>query len=308
MLKYENQSKKIALVTGSSGYIGSQLVQHLLRDNWCVHLITRNSVEIEDSTYIKNKYFHIYDGKWKSLDRAVTLSRPDVVFHLASLVIVEHQSNQIDSLINSNVLFGTQLLESCARNGVKHFINTGTSWQHYRENLYDPVCLYAATKQAFEDILDYYVDAYQMQVITLKLFDTYGPHDPRSKLVNLLLRSLQSGEKIEMSPGEQLLDLVHIDDVIRAYLLCAKELEESKEKYSHTRYAVSSGHAISVRSLVDLIEKLCQKKINAVFGGRPYRQREVMFPWRGGNRPREWIPQVSLTDGLISVIESSQES
>ena len=63
--------------------------------------------------------------------------------------------------------------------GVKILVNTGTSWQHYENKDYSPVNLYAATKQSFEAILQYYVEVASLKAITLKLFETYGLDDPR---------------------------------------------------------------------------------------------------------------------------------
>src|SRR4051812_1833664 len=78
--------------------------------------------------------------------------KPDVVFHLASLFVSDHRVQDVQNLVESNLLFGTQLLEAMAQAGVKRIINTGTSWQCPH-----PFNLYAATKQAFESILGYYV-------------------------------------------------------------------------------------------------------------------------------------------------------
>ena len=201
---------KIAVVTGATGYIGSKLCHRLIDDGWTVHVLCRNVGRNLTSILASKVTLHVYDGSTESVLNCIRSCRPDIVFHLASLCISEHRSEQVTDLISSNVLYGTQLIEACVRYDVKYFVNTGTSWQHYKSESYDPVCLYAATKQAFEDILDFYTDAYAIKALTLKLFDTYGPHDQRQKLVNLIINSAKSGELLEMSPGEQHLDLVHL--------------------------------------------------------------------------------------------------
>ncbi len=248
---------------------------------------------------------HFYDGSTQSVQAAVAAAKPDVVFHLASLFIAEHRSEQVSDLITSNLLFGTQLAEACARTGVIRFINTGTSWQHYRSDVYDPVCLYAATKQAFEDILDFYVDAFGMHVITLKLFDTYGLDDPRPKLINLLVNAMKTGEALGMSPGEQLLDLVHIDDVTRAFAVCAQQLLDDASPQPHVRYAVSSGKPLSVRQLVELLEQVGGQAINVTFGVRPYRAREVMSPCQNMMPPPEWNASIDTHAGLATMLKTS---
>jgi nucleoside-diphosphate-sugar epimerase len=291
-------ANKKAVVTGATGYIGSKLVQHLLREGWAVHVFTRRPEVLRGTKHISKEEIHLYDGSRNSVSDGIRAANPEVVFHLASMFAAEHRSDQIDDLVTSNVLFGTQLIDVCAEVGVKKFINTGTSWQHYRSDKYDPVCLYAATKQAFEDILDFYADAYQMQIATLKLFDVYGPDDPRPKLINLLLRALKTGERLEMSPGEQLLDLVHVDDVTSAYTSCANYLDEITKSGKHLRVAISSGEALSVRELVKVLSELSGRLFNGTFGARQYRQREVMTPWRDKIKVTWWRPQISLKEGL----------
>ena len=296
-----------ALITGATGYIGAKLCQRLMAAGWQVDVLVRKTGRPLTEELARKGGLHIYDGSAQSALDAVAVAKPDVVFHLASLFIAEHQSDQITDLINSNLLFGTHLAEACARNGVKRFINTGTSWQHYRSDGYDPVCLYAATKQAFEDILDFYADAFDMHVITLKLFDTYGPDDPRPKLVNLLVKTMKSGESLGMSPGNQVLDLVHIDDVTRAFVVCAQQLLDSASCHHHARYSVSSGAPLSVRQLVAVLEQVSGKAINVSFGARPYRGREVMFPWQGGQQLPGWQATTDTRAGLASMLSSLEQ-
>lgn len=291
-----------ALITGATGYIGSKLCQRLLDDGWQVDVLLRESSRSLPQNISNRVTSHCYDGSIQSMHATVAAASPNVIFHLASLFIAEHRSEQVTDLINSNLLFSTQLTEACARAGIKYFINTGTSWQHYRSEAYDPVCLYAATKQAFEDILDFYTDAFPMRAITLKLFDTYGPDDPRPKLINLLVKTTNTGEALSISPGEQVLDLVHIDDVTRAFALCAQNLMTGVISQQHERYAVSSGISISVRALVELLGKISNKSINVTFGARSYREREVMSPIRAEQHPPGWHAQIDIYDGLASIL------
>jgi nucleoside-diphosphate-sugar epimerase len=219
------------------------------------------------------------------------------VFHLASLFLSQHETKDVNSLIKSNLLFGNQLLEAMKVNQVTNLVNTGTSWQHYNNDDYNPVCLYAATKQAFEAILEYYVQACGIKVITLKLFDTYGPDDPRPKLFHLLSAAATSGETLNMSGGEQFIDLVHIDDVTEAYLTAAQRLIECRAQ-QHERYAVSSGNPMPLRDLVDLYSEVIGSAINVNWGARPYRFREVMKTWTGGSNLEGWQPKYTLADGM----------
>lgn len=292
-----------ALVTGATGYIGSRLCARLVAEGWQVSALLRATGRTLGEDLSGRVAALVHDGSTVSVQEAVAAVAPDVVFHLASLFIAEHRSEQVTDLVNGNVLFGTQLAEACARQGVRGFINTGTSWQHFRATGYDPVCLYAATKQAFEDVLDYYADTFGLKVATLKLFDTYGPDDPRPKIVNLLLRAQRSGEAIDMSPGEQKLDLVHVQDVTRAFLIAAGNIMNGAQSLAHARLPVSSGSMLSLRELAGLIERIGARPLDLRFGARPYRMREVMQPWRAPSLDWGWTPQIGLQDGLRALLE-----
>jgi nucleoside-diphosphate-sugar epimerase len=294
---------KRALVTGATGYVGTKICERLVADGWRVDAVTRAHGRHLSSKLHGRVAVHDYDRTYDSLVQAIIAARPTVVFHLASLFVAEHRSEHVDELIESNVLFGTQLAEACVRNGVGLLVNTGTSWQHFRSGAYDPVCLYAATKQAFENVLDFYVDAFEFKAITLSLFDTYGPGDPRLKLVNLLLQNLDNNEPLLMSPGKQLLDLVHIDDVTNAFCVAASRLLMGASEANHERFSVSTSELISIQDLVALIRTTSGRRLDVVFGGRPYRRREVMKPLYATPWIPGWHPTISLRTGIAALFE-----
>jgi len=231
----------------------------------------------------------------------VKSARPDIIFHLASWVLVQHQPADIERLIRSNITFGAQLVEGMLGAGANRLVNTGTSWQHFENQDYSPVCLYAATKQAFEAILQYYVETSSLRVATLKLNDTYGPDDPRPKLFKLLQRAAESIETLKMSPGEQRVDLVYIDDVVDAYLASATLLLQDGVDGQQT-YAVSSGETIGLRELATVYESVAGVKLPIEWGGRPYRPREVMVPWNRGQPVPGWRPKTSLVEGIRKTV------
>jgi nucleoside-diphosphate-sugar epimerase len=290
-----------ALVTGISGFVGSHLGKSLIEKSWDVHGIVLPGIDTSElREAMPAARFHEYDGTTETVSRIVKECRPTVVFHLASLFISDHVEKDIFPLISSNVLLGTQLAEAMKINGCRRLVNTGTSWQHFENAGYRPVNLYSATKQAFEDILQYYVESGALSVINLKLFDTYGPNDKRPKLFSILKEAGLSRKPLKMSPGKQLIDLVHIDDVVDAFLLAA-ELSGRKGATRMDSYAVSSGHPLELKELVVLVEKAFGRSIPVLWGERPYRLREVMVPWNTGNPPPGWKPQIPLEKGLAEI-------
>jgi nucleoside-diphosphate-sugar epimerase len=227
----------------------------------------------------------------------VGAARPDAAIHLASLFRAEHRPEEIAPMVAGNVLFGAQLADALAAHGCTRLINTGTAWQYYEGRDYDPVCLYAATKQAFEAMLAFYVNARGLSVVTLELFDTYGPDDPRGKLVSALFGAARNGRHLDLSPGEQKIDLVHVADVVGAYRAALQHLFDEGAPATGT-FMVSSGEPVSLRELVALVEEASGSRIDARWGKRPYRDREVMTPWSGGRTLPGWRPRIGLREGL----------
>lgn len=295
---------RTALVTGATGFIGSNLVQRLLSCGWDVHVIVRPKSDLGALGACVGKLtLWEHDGTTENLISALARSKPDVVFHLASLFLSAHTPKDVTPLIQSNVLFSTQLLEAMSECGVKRFVNTGTSWQHYENHEYSPVNLYAATKQAFEAILQYYVEAKSFNVVTLKLFDTFGPNDSRRKLFRLLDEAARCREPLAMSPGDQLIDLVYIDDVIDAYMVAADRLQ-LEEHVGHRAFSISSGKPLKLKKLVDIYCDITGAAIAVQWGGRPYRAREVMSTWDRGEILPGWRPRVSLEEGIMRLSQA----
>lgn len=294
---------KCALVTGGSGYIGSRLVERLIADGWQVHVILRpSSSQNQLSRYGNRLVIHLHHGSTSHMLDIVAAAKPDVVFHLAAMSSAEHQATDVEQMIVSNVLFSTQLVEGMVRNGIRNLVNTETFWQHAEgSDAYDPVCLYAATKQAFHDILYYYVRSGSVQAISLVLFDTYGPEDPRIKLFNFLKRAALENQSVDMTPGEQIVDMTHVDDVVAAYLQAAEKLlTENITKLA--TYAVSSGRRMTLKKLVELVIRETGISIHPNWGSKSYRANEVMIPWIGKPLPG-WQPKIDLATGIRDVFK-----
>lgn len=290
--------QRIAVVTGGTGFVGSHLVRRLVADGWHVHVIVRPGSDTSRlDACDAPPGIHVHDGSTEGLASYFESVRPAVVFHLASLYRVEHEPKDVLPLVESNVVFGTQLLDAMSRAQCGRLVNTGTAWQHYESRDYSPVNLYAATKQAFESILQYYVEARAVSAVTLKLHDTFGPNDPRKKLFTLLAETARRGAPLAMSAGEQQLELVHVDDVVDALLIAAARLEAGDVR-GHECYTVASGAPRRLRDVVTCYEEITGERLPIQWGGRPYRTREVMVPWTAGPTLPGWSPTRSLEDWL----------
>jgi nucleoside-diphosphate-sugar epimerase len=294
---------KRVILTGVTGFIGNHLARTLIRNGIQVFAIVRTGSDIKRIPDGSIVYEH--DGSTSSLITIVSDIKPDIVIHLASCFIARHTPDNIDNLVDSNLKFGLQLLEAMSYVGCHNLINTGTGWQHFENRENDPVCLYAATKTAFESLIEYYVRVKSFSVITLKLHDTYGTDDTRGKLINLLLSAASTGSELDLSPGEQKIDLVYVDDVVNAYIK-AMECFNEIPPGSHHRYMVTSGAPMSIKEMVLVIEEATGRKVHANWGARDYRDREVFVPSNFYPSVPHWEPIVNLPKGIELIYHQTE--
>lgn len=280
-----------ALVTGATGFIGGHLVRHLASLGWKVHALARQVSTDADIALAAS--WHIYDGDYESVSRAVAASNPDVVFHLASLFLSKHKPDHIDALVDANLRFGMHLLEAMHHHNVMRLINTGTSWQHYNNADYDPVNLYAATKHAFESIIDYYCNAHKLAAITLKLFDTYGSNDGRMKIISLLINSINENLDLDLTDGTQHLNIVYVQDVCEALEAAATQTQNSNSQ--HLRFGVHGNETLSILKIASIVQEGMKQTGRFRWGKRPIEERwptrpAILTPlpnWRATTRLSE---------------------
>lgn len=284
------------LLTGATGFVGKHLYARMAGEHE-LHLLVRPST---DYSALSPRNVFCFDGEVERLAAYMREHQVEGTIHLASLYLASHRPDQLTDLVNANILLGTSLLEAAKLAQVKWFLNTGTIWQNYqspeRSDEYHPVNLYAASKQAFITMARYYQETSPIRFSTLKLCDTYGPGDTRRKILALFHQIAQTGETLAMSPGEQRMDLLHIDDVVAGFQVLANRLADPSAPLL-PEYVLSSGHPRSLRELASMFEQVNGVRLPIEWGGRPYREREVMEPYRGNILPG-WSPKVSLETGM----------
>lgn len=285
------------LITGATGFIGENLISSLVSDDLELFSIVRTSSNTSNLTDISTVF--IYDGKIDSLISFFQKHSFNGVIHLASLFLPTHEENDISNLIDSNLKFGIELLEAVKRTNVQWFINTGTLWQHYENNIYNPVNLYAATKQGFETISKYYTETSNIIFTTLKLNDTFGKNDKRKKIFNLWDEMIKKGISLDMSLGEQIIDIVYIEDVISAYkLLIAHLSSDISNQFNNKSFCVTSRERMNLKDLAKLFESVTNKNLEINWGKKKYREREVMIPYETLPIVPGWSQKHSLKEAI----------
>lgn len=289
----------VALVTGATGYLGGRLARRLLAVGRRVVVLARlgadtSALEADGIAVIRD------DGSTAGLAAAVAACAPQSVFHLAARFVARHTIADVDDLVASNLGLPTRLAEATVAAGCRVFVTAGTAWQLDADGHERPHGLYAAMKQAAESIYAHYAASDGLKVACLRLYETWGPADPRRKLLPLLLSTLRSGETLALSPGEQRLDFVHVDDVIAAFLHAEARLHAA-EPGRFERFSVRTGRPVSIRELVAHIERAAGRPLPVAFGARPYRPDEIMFPPPGEILPG-WQARISWDEGLAPLV------
>lgn len=294
------------LITGATGFLGSHLAAYLRDKGHHVGCLRRPGSTLPAQLAGLPEWTANDSGK--GFRKALGNFQPHVVVHLAALYIAEHRPDDVGRLVHANIEYGAHLLEAMRAAGCDAMVYAGTSWQHYRNEDYCPANFYAATKQAFSTLAEYYLDAAGLRLLEIHLYDSYGENDPRNKLVNLLKRSARTGETINMSEGRQKLHLIHVDD------LCAgleAACRQSQELPPATRniYRMPSQRAVSIRELVETFDAVSGlPKLNVNWGNLPYRTREVLTPWEDGEVLPGWQARIGLAEGLKRVITKKPAS
>jgi nucleoside-diphosphate-sugar epimerase len=260
------------LVTGATGFVGSHLVPLLLEKKHIVAIFKRKISKLNNFENLRNSITIFNSDTYNEISSGIKEFFPDIIIHLATLYVNKHNSEQITNLIDSNITFGTYILEAMIENGVKKFINIGTQSQHLGNKRYYPVNLYAATKEAFSNILVYY-GSKGIKHKTIELFDTYGDGDSRQKIMKLLIEACRNKIPIDLTPGEQILDLSYVDDIC-SFLLKHIEIQD----FLDNKTIALSGTKIKLRSLGNMIEKKYNMQGILRWGVKPYRDNEMMEP------------------------------
>lgn len=283
------------IITGATGFIGENVANQFVAQGHTVHVCVRHS----SNTDYLDRRINIFktSATIDELSAYLKGNQIDVVIHIASKFLVDHKSCEVESLISSNVTFGVNLLEAMKIAGVTKFINTSSTWQHFEadNSQYVPTNLYAATKEAFCDIVDYYAEVANISAITLYIYDSYGKGDRRGKLVSMLEKLAKDKTELNMSAGEQEIGLTHIDDIVAAYSQAILEIDNN---VGHNRYTIEPREIYSLRKVIDIFKETTGLDLNINWGAREYRQREVMKAWKKGVALPNWQAKVSLAQGF----------
>lgn len=291
------------LITGATGFVGQNLIPQLsLHRPQDIMLLLVRDIEKAGKLYSKQQYPNIVIAESYDFDSVINFS-PEIVLHLAAFSTSSDSSEIIEQLINSNITFGVKLLDCLKKcNNLKLFINTGSAVQ-YRlgTESQNDAYLYGATKSAFINFLNYYSDVNNFKYVNVIPFSVYGGIMTVKRIMDYMIESLSSNTPIDMTPGEQILDFIHIDDLVDFYITLIDKTQKVLTFNNGINFFCGTGKGTSLRDLAKIVEKVYNKKTNINWGGRMYRERDTMYSVAPIGKNLEllnWCAKIDLESGI----------
>jgi UDP-glucose 4-epimerase len=291
------------LVTGAAGFIGSNLVDELIKDGHEVIAIDNESSESNEEFYWNNQA-----QNYKYDIRDYENTRPlyagvDYVFHLAAEARIQPAILNPIEAVSINCV-GTVTVLQCAREaGVKKVIYSSTSsgygfneppnHENQRDDCLNP---YSVSKVAGEKLCKMYNNLFGLKTISFRYFNVYGERQPLkgqyAPVIGIFLRQRKDGEPLTIvGDGEQRRDFTHVSDVVQANILAAtKDIED---KFYGGLYNVGNGKNYSINEIASAIS---DKQVNI-----PPRIGESRITLANNGKLRTifgWRPQVNLMDWI----------
>jgi len=301
------------LVTGGAGFIGSHIVERLVKEGGDVIVLDNLSTgKMENLINVINDIDFI-EGDIRDLDLLLSITKGvDYIFHESALTsVIESVENPLRcNEINVN---GTlNVVWASLKNGVKKIIYASSS-AVYGDNLIlpkkedmkvEPISPYAISKYVGELYLKFFHDVYNLDIVSLRYFNVYGPRQdpfsPYSAVIPKFITSLLKDEPPTIyGDGNQTRDFIFVEDVVSANILALK-----KNNLKSKVYNIAGGRKVKIIELYKLINKILGKNIEPIYA--PPRKGEIKDSFADISLARNELgfePKFSLEEGLKKTIE-----
>jgi nucleoside-diphosphate-sugar epimerase len=288
------------LISGCNGFLGSYLFNYFSNNNQykVIGLLRTNSNTSRIRKNIKQNITYNIDNI--ELSSIFKNNKIDIVVNTACNFGREENSYNI--LLESNVIFGKNLVNACNASTVKLFINTDTL-------LSEKVNAYSKTKAELRNYLKLFNS--ELKIINLRIEYIFGPGDDKNKFIPWFIDQLRNtNTSVKLHSGEQLRDFIYIDDVVDAYHHII--INNKQFKFSYTELDLTTNCLTPMKDIITLLsEKLSKidKKSylsRLSFGEKKYRKNDFMTPQLNNKSliSKGWNPNYDLEAGLNKLIKN----
>lgn len=343
MKNVENLQNYTILITGASGFIGSNLAKRLLEkysgikqvigldnmnDYYDVHIKEARLAELQ-----KFENYVFVKGNLADKDTVTGIFEqyhPDIVVNLAAQAGVRYSITNPDAYIESNLIGFYNILEACRHYPVEHLVYASSS-SVYGSNkkvpystddkVDNPVSLYAATKKSNELMAHAYSKLYEIPSTGLRFFTVYGPAGRPDMAYFGFTNKLVNGETIKIfNYGNCKRDFTYIDDIVEGVIRVMKKAPEKKKGEDGLPippYAIYNIGNSNPENLLDFVQILSEELIRAGVLPEDYdfEAHKELVPMQPGDVPVTYAdtsalerdfgfkPHTSLRDGLRKFAE-----
>lgn len=300
-----------ALVTGAAGFIGSHLVEALLRQGAEVTALDsftdyydpeRKRANVRG--VIDHEKLRLIEGDVARMSLAPVLDGVDVVFHLAGQPGVRASwADAFDQYVERNVTATQRLLEAAAGTGLRRFVYASSSSIYgnaltsptTEETLPRPHSPYGVTKLAAEHLCGVYARNHGVPTVALRYFTVYGSRQRPDMAAHRLVEAAITGAPfVVFGDGSQLRDVTHVRDVVAANLAAA-----ASDAAPGTIVNIAGGSTITLRQLAEHVERLTDRTIDLRFtDAQPGDVRRTSASIDAAEELLGWRPATSLDEGL----------
>ena len=290
--------KETILLTGATGFLGSYLLESFISLDFNVIILKRSTSFTVRIKHLLNNVIYYNADLLSNLDDVFIQNKIDIIVHTACSYGRSNES--LKEIIDTNLIFGINLMELGIKYKVKTFINTGSLLPRNVNN-------YSLSKAQLIDWLK--INSSKIQVINLKIEHMYGPNDDNKKFLPWLINEMQSGtENINLTSGIQKRDFIYVDDVVTAYNLIINNCEKLG---NWNEFDIGTNSYVNVKDFVIQIAKNLENTHNIKilsrlkFGVIDYRDGDIMIPLLDNSKLLNmgWVPKTSLKEGIKKVLK-----
>ncbi len=290
------------LITGATGFLGFKLLKSLLNHNCSVVALTRTSSNAKEIQRLVDARLNVSICVMEVDDIPAVLKSNGVKTIIHTATAYDRDNADYQGTYRANVTIPLALARFGIAAGVEHFINTD-SYYSKTEDFNNGLENYARTKNIFRAELNKHSD--QINITHIRIEHMYGPGDSDKKFITRLVSeiAIEKSRSIDLTPGRQKIDLIHVWDVVQSYLAVINKREFQENPWN---VFIGTGALMSIVSIAEYIkDRYCSPSV-LNFGAVPYSAKQIMESCSIDDDFRSktgWSPRISFEAGMDSVYE-----